>query len=523
MAGIVLEGVTKLFPGGSVAVRELDLTVEDGELLVLVGPSGCGKSTVLRMIAGLEQPTKGVIRIGDRVVNELAPGDRDVAMVFQDYALYPHMNAYQNVAFALRPARLPKKELNRRVREAAALLGIQTLLGRRPGALSGGERQRVAMARAIVRRPVAFLMDEPLSNLDAKLRVQVRTEIRRLHQELGTTFVYVTHDQVEAMTLGGRVAVMRHGELQQVDPPRRLYDRPANVFVAGFVGSPGTNLVLAPVMRDDRDGTATVQVGPWAVAVPDATGDQVIVGLRPEHFEDASLAKGPAPGTEGEVVVHEVEPLGATSLVHFEVDAAPVTADGVVASGAGGAFAVGAPPARFVAQVDGRTRAMAGSPLRLVVDLVELRFFDPASGSSLGASALAAGEDHSLAEGPLGQEEHDQAGQEGKNRGRHQVGPLGVVDVLEEVEPEGQGVAVLVGQVQQRTEEVVPGADEGEGGHQGDRRPGLGDDDPQQDRQEAVTLHPGGVVVFARDGQEELAEEKDVEGSAAEEGRHHQG
>ena len=419
MAGIVLRGVTKRYPGGAHAVRDLDLTVEDGELLVLVGPSGCGKSTVLRLIAGLERPSEGVVRIGGREATDLAPGDRDVAMVFQDYALYPHMTAYQNMAFALRPARLGRKEVDRRVRDAASLLGIETLLRRRPGALSGGERQRVAMGRAIVRRPVAFLMDEPLSNLDAKLRVQMRTEIRRLHQELGTTFVYVTHDQVEAMTLGGRVAVMRDGQLQQVDPPRQLYDRPANVFVAGFVGSPGTNLVLTPVTRDGDggDGPGRVRIGPWDIEVAADCGDEVIVGARPEHFEDAAFAGPGGTGRVAAVEVDEVEPLGATSLVHFALDVAPVSVDDGAAAGNGtqGPFTLGAAPAPFVAQVDGRTQARAGSELRLVLDAGALRWFDAGSGLRLESSPLLAGEHDALGERPLGGEEDEQAGQEGQH------------------------------------------------------------------------------------------------------------
>ena len=418
MASIVLQGVTKRYPEGAHAVRDLDLTVEDGELLVLVGPSGCGKSTVLRLIAGLERPSQGVIRIAGREATDLAPGDRDVAMVFQDYALYPHMTAYQNMAFALRPARLRRKEVDRRVHDAASLLGIEALLRRRPGALSGGERQRVAMGRAIVRRPVAFLMDEPLSNLDAKLRVQMRTEIRRLHQELGTTFVYVTHDQVEAMTLGGRVAVMRKGELQQVAPPRQLYDLPANVFVAGFVGSPGTNLALVAVTRDGDggEGPGRVRIGPWEMDVAGGCGDEVIVGARPEHFEDAAFAGPRGTGYVAAVEVDEVEPLGATSLVHFTLDVAPVTVDNGAAAGNGaqGRFSVGAAPSPFVAQVDGRTQARAGSDLRLALDTRALHWFDARTGLRLESSALPAGEHDALGEGPLGGKEDEQAGQEGQ-------------------------------------------------------------------------------------------------------------
>ncbi|CAN5707328.1 sn-glycerol-3-phosphate ABC transporter ATP-binding protein UgpC [soil metagenome] len=380
MAEIRLEGVTKRFPDGTVAVHGFDLEIGDGELMVLVGPSGCGKSTVLRMVAGLETVTEGTISVGGKVANDLSPGDRDLAMVFQDYALYPHMTAYQNMAFALKAKRRPKQEVQAAVREAAELLGIQTLLGRRPRALSGGERQRVAMGRAIVRRPSAFLMDEPLSNLDAKLRVELRSEIRRLHAELAATFLYVTHDQVEAMTMGDRVAVMQGGKLQQAGPPAQVYAAPANVFVAAFMGSPPMNLCLAPIA--DVDGRRVARVGPWAV--PLASGraaglDQVVLGIRPEHLGTPGSERS-AESVEAEVSGEVVEPLGPLTLVHFSIDAVPVSpAGGPVA----GAPTAGTSPAAMVAALDGRTPASAGEPLTLSVDPAWVHLFHPETGEAV--------------------------------------------------------------------------------------------------------------------------------------------
>ncbi|MGH9003535.1 MAG: ABC transporter ATP-binding protein, partial [Acidimicrobiia bacterium] len=290
MAGIVLEGVTKEFPGGAVAVSGFDLTVADGEFLVLVGPSGSGKTTVLRMVCGLEAASAGVIRIGERVVNDLAPRDRDIAMVFQNYALYPHMSVFDNMAFGLKLRKVPKPEIQRRVQEAADLLGLSGYLTRKPRQLSGGQRQRVAMGRAIVREPAAFLMDEPLSNLDAKLRVQMRAEIAKLHQRLGTTTMYVTHDQTEAITMADRVAVMRDGTLQQLDTPQRLYDDPVNLFVAGFIGSPPMNFLPADVRADSLRtpfGDVPLDTGPLRGRLGDA--DVLIAGIRPEQFQDPTL------------------------------------------------------------------------------------------------------------------------------------------------------------------------------------------------------------------------------------------
>jgi multiple sugar transport system ATP-binding protein len=372
MAAIVLSGVTKEFPGGAVAVAALDLDVEDGEFLVLVGPSGSGKTTVLRMVGGLEETTAGTIRIGGRDVTGLAPRDRDIAMVFQTYALYPHMSVAENMAFGLKLRKTPKAEIRRRVEETAALLGLSDLLDRKPRALSGGQRQRVAMGRAIVREPAAFLMDEPLSNLDAKLRVQMRAEITRLHQRLGTTTLYVTHDQTEAITMADRVAVMHDGHLQQLDTPTALYDDPVNLFVAGFIGSPAMNLV--PASLATADGRVIASFGRHRLAVPAAVldrrpgargvvaaGGEVMLGIRPEDIEDAEFAPGAGPDELLDVTVDLAEPLGAETIAHF--DATP-----------------GVP---FTARLSPRTTVRAGRPVKLAVDVVRLHLFDPISGRSL--------------------------------------------------------------------------------------------------------------------------------------------
>nr|MBA2701835.1 ABC transporter ATP-binding protein [Chloroflexota bacterium] len=326
MVAIGFEHVSKRFRDGTEAVKAFDLEIADGELMVLVGPSGSGKSTILRMVAGLERPTSGTVWIGGREANELSPGARDLAMVFQDYALYPHMTVARNLAFALESRKLRRSEIDRRVGETAALLGIGSLLARRPAALSGGERQRVAMGRAIVRKPAAFLMDEPLSNLDAQLRAQVRTEIRRLHRELGATFVYVTHDQVEAMTMGDRIAVLRRGELQQVAAGQTLYEAPANAFVAAFIGSPPAVLVSAPM---EAAGGVRARIGPWTVCLPDNLrigGDRAGVGLRPEAFiEPGGPTVTGAARPSAPVRVIDAEPLGAVTNVSFQVDIEPVT------------------------------------------------------------------------------------------------------------------------------------------------------------------------------------------------------
>ena len=327
MAQIILDQVEKAYPGGVKAVDELSLDIADGEFMVLVGPSGCGKSTALRSIAGLEEITGGTISIGDRVVNDLPPKDRDIAMVFQNYALYPHMTVEQNLAFGLQLRKTPKDEIKRRVAEAAKMLGLEPYLQRKPAALSGGQRQRVAMGRAIVREPQAFLMDEPLSNLDAKLRVSMRASLNQLHERLGVTTVYVTHDQVEAMTLGNRVAVLRDGRLQQADTPQHLYEAPVNLFVAGFIGSPAMNFVTADLVRDD--GPAVIFAGyklPVPPEVLDAKpglagyfGQKVILGIRPSDFEDAAVAS-PQWGTMA-VTAGVTEELGSEINVIFTIDA----------------------------------------------------------------------------------------------------------------------------------------------------------------------------------------------------------
>jgi multiple sugar transport system ATP-binding protein len=401
VAEIVMDGVTKVYPGGtSAAVSDLNLDIEDGEFIVLVGPSGCGKTTALRMVAGLEAITEGTIRIGERVVNGVPPKERDIAMVFQNYALYPHMSVYDNMAFGLKLRKISKEEIDRRVRDAARILGLDEFLQRKPKALSGGQRQRVAMGRAIVREPKAFLMDEPLSNLDAKLRVQMRSEIARIQNELGVTTLYVTHDQVEAMTMGDRVAVIRKGILQQADTPQFLYDHPSNLFVAGFIGSPAMNMVEARLSR--ADGSAAVEFGGFTLGIPDAVfgtrpalrayeGRQVIVGLRPEDMEDASLVPD-APHDRrirSDVVLREA--LGADVLVHFKVKAPIVmTEDVKELAGDVGQEALEAAEqsarqgeSMFLARLSPRTGAREGQPVELVVDAQRLHFFDPESGEGI--------------------------------------------------------------------------------------------------------------------------------------------
>jgi multiple sugar transport system ATP-binding protein len=380
MADIQLQNVTKLFSGDVVAVDNVSLTIADGEFLVLVGPSGCGKSTLLRMIAGLEEVTDGQISIAGADVTDLAPRRRDIAMVFQSYALYPHMSVRQNLAYGLKVRRTPKEQIAKRVDEVAKLLGLSDLLDRRPGQLSGGQRQRVAMGRAIAREPKAFLMDEPLSNLDAKLRVGMRASLQQLHSRLGVTTVYVTHDQIEAMTLGQRVAVMREGHILQADEPQKLYQEPRDLFVAAFIGSPAMNLVEATIDGDD------ILFGQFRVPLAagrrprDGAGNRVVLGIRPESFEDVAFASGDLPRIE--VRVEVLEELGSDAHVFFLVDAPRITAETLEASEEE-ATLLALEKALFTSRVDARTRARVGDRLELAVDAERFHFFDPATGDSL--------------------------------------------------------------------------------------------------------------------------------------------
>ena len=398
MAEITIDDATKVYPDGTEAVSSLNLEIGDGEFVVLVGPSGCGKTTALRMVAGLEEISSGTVRIGGRVVNDLPPKDRDVAMVFQNYALYPHMSVHENMAFALKLRRMSRSEIDRRVRDAAGILGLTEYLHRKPKALSGGQRQRVAMGRAIVREPQAFLMDEPLSNLDAKLRVQMRAEIAKLQQDLAVTTIYVTHDQTEAMTMGDRVALMKKGRLQQVDAPQALYERPANLFVAGFIGSPAMNLVDAVL---DRDGDrTTLRFGSNELQLDDGVFDRypglanyvgrtVVVGIRPEDLDDAALVSGAAAGQRMTASVDLLEALGSEVLAHFTIDAPPVVTDDTkelardLASARELEAQAEAGTSSFVARLDPRTQARRGERLDLVVAVDRLHFFDPGDGCAI--------------------------------------------------------------------------------------------------------------------------------------------
>jgi multiple sugar transport system ATP-binding protein len=398
VAEVQFSDVAKVFPDGTRAVSDLNLDTSDGEFMVLVGPSGCGKTTALRMVAGLEDISEGEIKIGDRVVNQIPSRDRDIAMVFQSYALYPHLSVYDNIAFSLRLRKEKKSEIDKRVREAARILDLEPFLGRKPRALSGGQRQRVAMGRAIVRQPAAFLMDEPLSNLDAKLRVQMRAEISKLQRDIGVTTIYVTHDQVEAMTMGDRVAVMRKGELQQVAPPQELYDRPVNLFVGGFIGSPAMNLLEATLER--ANGGMTAVLGSQRLAIDDEVvaarpllkeyeGKTVVVGIRPEQLEDAEIARESAADRrlQGEVELREA--LGSELMVHFSIDAPPALTEDVkeLAEDAGTtAEQLGGGDvnrAVVVGRFGPDSKIRVGSAAEVAVDTRGLHFFDTDTGMAI--------------------------------------------------------------------------------------------------------------------------------------------
>ena len=389
MAGVAFERVAKIYADGIRAVNNLNLTIGDGEFMVLVGPSGCGKTTALRMVAGLEDVSEGAIRIGDRVVNYIPSRDRDIAMVFQSYALYPHLSVYENIAFGLKVKKVPKEEIERRVHDAARILDLEPFLKRKPRALSGGQRQRVAMGRAIVRQPQAFLMDEPLSNLDAKLRVQMRAEIAGLQHDLGVTTLYVTHDQVEAMTMGDRVAVMRKGELQQVADPQTLYDRPVNLFVGGFIGSPSMNMLEAKVEREN--GRHSLNFGTQQLPLDESVlharaaltgyeGRNVVVGIRPEHLEDPGFAADGEPRLRGKVGLREA--LGSEIMVHIEIDARPALTEDVreLKQDAGAEMPLPADETTIVARFNARSRVREDETAEVAVDTSELHFFDPESG-----------------------------------------------------------------------------------------------------------------------------------------------
>ena len=406
MATVGFDHVSKVYSDGPRAVSDLTFDVSDGEFMVLVGPSGCGKSTALRMIAGLEDITDGDMIIGGERVNDLPPRDRDIAMVFQSYALYPHLSVYENIAFGLRLKKMPKDEIETRVQRAASILGLTDYLKRKPRALSGGQRQRVAMGRAIVREPAAFLMDEPLSNLDAKLRVQTRAEISKLQSDLGVTTIYVTHDQIEAMTMGTRVAVMRKGELQQVDDPQTLYDRPVNLFVGGFIGSPSMNMLDA-VIESSNGGLAatvgdqTISLGPETLenhpALRAYVGTQVILGIRPEDLEDAALETGAPPERQLQGRLELKEALGSEIMAHFAIKGAHAETDetrelakDAGAEGAEQPIGVAEGEAVIVGRFGARSRVKQGEEVTAVVDTRALHFFDPQTGNGIYDSSKGA-------------------------------------------------------------------------------------------------------------------------------------
>ena len=391
MGAIKITSVGKIYPNGTRALGDVNIEINDGEFVVLVGPSGCGKTTLLRMVAGLEDITEGEIFIGEKLVNEVAPKDRDIAMVFQNYALYPHMSVYDNMAFSLKLRKLSKEEIDKKVKDAARTLEISELLERKPKALSGGQRQRVAMGRAIVRNPEAFLMDEPLSNLDAKLRVQMRAELGQLHTQLETTTLYVTHDQVEAMTMGDRVAVIRKGELQQIDTPREIYLYPKNIFVAGFIGSPSMNFVYADVKLSGdtaelsfANETITCS-GEHSKKLKKVDGKQIVLGIRPEAFEDSLYAKDSEYTESISIKVTLLEQLGSDSYIHFYKDLKPVQTEAIeeILADEGEDISVLGDETKFIARINPNSTVQEGQEINLSIDPSKLHFFDPDSGNAL--------------------------------------------------------------------------------------------------------------------------------------------
>ena len=390
MGAINISSVGKVYPNGTRALEDVNIEINDGEFVVLVGPSGCGKTTLLRMVAGLEDITEGEISIGDNVVNDVAPKDRDIAMVFQNYALYPHMSVYDNMAFSLKLRKLSKDEIDKKVKEAAKTLEIDELLDRKPKALSGGQRQRVAMGRAIVRSPQAFLMDEPLSNLDAKLRVQMRAELGQLHSQLETTTLYVTHDQVEAMTMGDRVAVIRKGILQQIDTPREIYLYPKNIFVAGFIGSPSMNFVYATVTKSGKNmkvkfGDNEVKVSNAPEELSNYEGKEIVVGIRPEAFEDAVYANDKEFSEQVSIEVSLLEQLGSDTYVHFYKDIKPVQTKAIeeILADEGEDISVLGNETKFIARINPNSTVEEGQKINLALDPAKLHYFDPETGLAI--------------------------------------------------------------------------------------------------------------------------------------------
>ncbi len=391
MGAIQINSVGKIYPNGTRALEDVNIEINDGEFVVLVGPSGCGKTTLLRMVAGLEDITEGEISIGEKLVNEVAPKDRDIAMVFQNYALYPHMSVYENMAFSLKLRKLSKNEIDEKVKEAAKTLEIGELLDRKPKALSGGQRQRVAMGRAIVRNPEAFLMDEPLSNLDAKLRVQMRAELGQLHTQLETTTLYVTHDQVEAMTMGDRVAVIRKGELQQIDTPREIYLHPKNIFVAGFIGSPSMNFVYANVKFSSKN--ITLSFGKDSIKcnadknkkLKEFDGQEIVLGIRPEAFEDSIYANTKEFSEKLDIQVSLIEQLGSDSYIHFYKDIKPVQTEAIeeILADEGEDITVLGDQTKFIARVNPNSAVKEGDKITLAIDPSKLHYFDPTSGNAI--------------------------------------------------------------------------------------------------------------------------------------------